>query len=185
MKKLLTLLALSCIAACASTSTPPATSEALDFPAAWVGAWRGSLDWHTLDGESNKVDMQVEIHPLDDPNRFSWTIIYDGEMGRQVRPYELIVRDPERGEYAIDEKNGIILEATLLGDTFYSWFEVGGTRIVTRERLEQGPTGDRWIAVEMLSARSEPHTVTGEGIAVSSFLATTLQRGRLERIGDE
>jgi hypothetical protein len=72
------------------------------FPADWTGRWTGALA--TLgDSKLAPVTMTLEIEPIAD-GRWSWTIIYEGEFGRQVRPYELVAVDAAAGQFVIDEE---------------------------------------------------------------------------------
>ncbi len=156
------------------------------FPAAWVGRWKGDATADTGVGEPMRFTMEMNIAATEQPGRFQWTVIYDGSTGRQERPYELVVKDAARGEYAIDEKNSIVLDARLLNGTLYSHFLVEGTRIATRERLEGEGTADGpRIEVEMIVTRDADATSTGkaEGVPeVLSWMPRSIQRATLRRV---
>jgi len=128
--------------------------------------------------------MTLEIAPIAD-GRWSWTITYDGEFGRQVRPYELIAIDAAAGRFAVDEKNGIVIPMRFLKGTLYSTFEVMGSRIEVRETLV-GSGGSAAIAIEMATIAVAEPTLTGGNPEqldpeVRSWTPRTVQRGRLER----
>jgi hypothetical protein len=158
------------------------------FPADWCGRWTGTL---TPLGASKAgpVEMTLEIAPIAD-GRWSWTIIYDGVAGRQVRPYELVAVDPAAGRFAIDEKNGIVIPIAFFEGTIYSTFEVMGTRVEVRESLV-GAGAEAAVVVEMATVAVGESTVTG-GIAEQSipeqsipevrcWTPRAVQRGMLRR----
>ena len=94
------------------------------------------------------------------------------------------MRDAAKGEFAIDERNGIVIEARLLNGALYSHFLVQGTRITTREKLEGAGTKDERIEVEMLVTRDELAVVSGgvESVPeVRSWVPRSIQRATLRR----
>ena len=153
------------------------------FPADWCGRWTGTL-MPLGDSKVGPVTMTIEIAPAAD-GRWSWTIIYDGAAGRQVRPYELVAVDAAAGRFAIDEKNGIVIPISFFEGTIYSTFEVMDTRVELRESLV-GAGADSAIEVEMATVAVAESTVTG-GIAEKSipevrcWTPRSVQRGRLVR----
>ncbi|MBL9121610.1 MAG: hypothetical protein JNL80_17010 [Phycisphaerae bacterium] len=127
-----------------------------------------------------------------EPAACEWTILYRGgavtapstESPVQERRYRLLVRDAAKGEFAIDERNGIVIEARLLNGALYSHFVVQGTRITTREKLEGVGTKDERIEVEMLVTRDELAVVSGgvESVPeVRSWVPRSIQRATLRR----
>lgn len=153
------------------------------FPADWCGRWTGTLAM-LGDSKFGPVTMTLEIAPITE-GRWSWTITYDGEFGRQVRPYELIAVDAAAGRFAIDEKNGIVIPHRVLGGTLYSAFEVMGNRIETREALV-GSGADAAIAIEMATIPVAEAAVTGGNAEqsipeVRSWTPRSVQRGQLRR----
>ena len=189
-RMMLAALVAGALAGCATRQSTQngamATSAAIvapAFPADWCGRWTGTL---TPLGESKvgPVTMTLEIAPIAD-GRWSWTIIYEGAVGRQVRPYELVVVDAAAGRFAIDEKNGIVIPISFFEGTIYSTFEVMDTRVELRETMV-GSGADAAIAVEMATVAVAESTVTG-GIAEQSipevrcWTPRSVQRGRLVR----
>lgn len=154
-----------------------------DFPAGWSGEWAGTLHIVQARGTVQELPMELHILPLDSTGRYTWTIIYgeDKEAGR--RPYELLTLDAEKGLYAIDEKNSIRMEGYLLGGTFYQWFEVEGSLLMTTTALQ----GDE-LVWEIVAGNIEPVSVTGgqtidgeEVPPVKAFPVGAVQRARLRR----
>lgn len=101
------------------------------FPADMEGNWSGTLSIHFPGVAPKKVPMALSIHPVDSV-QWSWTIIYNPGDQEDRRPYALVPVDPEKGEWVIDEGNGIVLGGQVLGPVFLSRFEVGGQLLLSR-----------------------------------------------------
>ncbi|MBL9148670.1 MAG: hypothetical protein JNM94_08255 [Phycisphaerae bacterium] len=179
------LLALAVLVGVAShaVAADPSTGAA-SFPESWFGHWKG--DARALGGQVEmRFGMELIVGPGPGPDRFQWTIVYDGASGRQERPYELVVRDREKGLFAIDEKNGIVIESRFVDDTLFSLFEVEGTRIATRERLMGAGGNAESIEVEMVvTSVGDPAVSGGDGGApeVRSWAPKSIQRATLRRV---
>jgi hypothetical protein len=175
-------LALGCVALADDDTAAGAPAQ---FPLSWVGHWTGPAALVAPGRPSREFAMELIVAPTADPQRFTWTVVYaelDGK--RQERAYELVVRDTEKGQYAIDEKNGIVIPATLFDSALYTSFEVQGVRINTREALENAGTPEECIRVEMVSGSAQQPEITGGKDAipeVRSVVARTLQRATLKR----
>ncbi|MSR64051.1 MAG: hypothetical protein EXS08_16640 [Planctomycetes bacterium] len=175
------LLALAGFTACSAVPrAAPELEPARAFPAAWLGTWRGTVQAHDGGGARETFSMELTIAPTDDPTRFAWTIVYDGNAGRSERPYELVVRDAVHGRYAIDEGE-LELEARLLDDTLYTWFDVEGARLLVRERLEDAGTPAEALAFELLSSGDDATVISDADPSTSSHPPGNLQRARLRR----
>lgn len=177
----------------------PATPKAsAAFPESWIGHWSGDALLDNGTGSPRPFAMEMVIAATQDPTRFVWTIIYDGHgsdgAGRQERRYHLLVRDRAAGRFAIDEENGIVIESRLLQGTLLSHFEVQGTRITTRERLEGSAGPDERIEVEMVVTREAEAVRSGgakedakpgdqPGVPeVRSWMPASIQRATLRRV---
>ena len=104
------------------------------FPSSWTGRWEGDLLIHPAGGYKD-VKMALEIFPGDSLG-WHWTLIYIAQGREDRREYRLQPVDPAKGRWRIDERNGIILGARLLGNALFSVFEVGGTMLQARYSLE-------------------------------------------------
>lgn len=177
------MAALLWISACATGVWTPYTQSAHPDPLQqWLGTWSGIATNHRPDGSSFDFPMTLEIAPIEGAtNRYAWTITYGEGERQQIRPYELIVIDAASGQYAIDEKNSIVLDTTMLGGALYSQFEVEGVRLTTVNRLGPGPGQ---MTCEILTSSTEPASITGntDGIPpVGLFPPRSLQRAVLTR----
>lgn len=168
----------------AATPQPPRPAAAPTFPDTWIGHWKGDATVGT-DERSQKFTMELKVAATSKPDRYSWTIIYDGATGRQERPYTLIVKDAAKGLYTIDENNGILIDARTIGGTLYSHFAVQGNRITTRQRLESPGTPAEHISVEMITTRDDSAAISGGKDAttkVESWTPLSLQQAKLNRV---
>jgi hypothetical protein len=159
------------------TSDPRAPAR---FPDEWMGHWSGTLEMHGARPSEGEVRMELVIGPSIAADRLAWTIVYDGAAGRQVREYQLLTRDPAAGSYAIDERNGIVLEARVHGEALYSWFSIGGANVTVREQLVRDANGER-LEVEMVTAADRDTLTTGPDGEVRSLVPISVQRASLRR----
>lgn len=133
------------------------SSAQSEFPAGWLGEWKGKLIIYSENKVKSEVAMELHIMNTDTDGHWKWTIVYGtGEM-RQERPYELILVDKEKGKYKMDEKNSIILDITYANNTFYSTFNVEKNLITAIYRLE-----DKKIYFEIISSDMKSPLVTGQ-----------------------
>jgi hypothetical protein len=169
------------------SAAPKTTAVSSDFPRSWFGRWKGDAANDNGSGEPVRFTMELVIGPTEQADRFQWTIVYDGAFGRQERKYELVVKDAARGEYAIDEKNSIVLDARLLSGALYSHFAVDGTRLTVRERLEGLGSKDERIEVEMITTVDAEANTSGKGNGapeVLSWMPRSILRATLRRVAE-
>ena len=152
--------------------------EVVDFPKDWLGEWEGNLEVFNAKGKSMELYMGLNILPIEN-DRYTWTIIYGEGEKRQERKYELMPKDTAKGHYLIDEKNSIILDDFLLGNTLYSRFEVMGNLLLISYRLES-----ETLNFEVVSGNLEPINTTGgqDSIPiVNSYNIFVMQQAILKR----
>lgn len=167
----------------AQPSAAPA-QPAATFPEAWRGHWKGPSRVVGPAGTTMTFTMELVIEPTETPGRWTWTVIYDGAAGRQVRPYHLVAVDAAKGAWKVDEGNGIEIVHQVLDGTLFAQFAVGGARITTRERLERAGTPDERLEIEMMTTRDGDATASG-GVGttptVEAWPPRTLQTAALRR----
>ena len=147
------------------------------FPADWQGHWCGVMEVFNAGGKATQVAMQFNVEPTPDSTRWQWQIIYDTSS----RDYELVIGTDSTGfTYSIDERNGIVLPARLMGNTLVSTFDVQGNRIDAMYLLE-----DDLLRVTILSVAGTDFRLTGQGTDASpqvhAFVPTALQTAVLTR----
>lgn len=163
------------VGACTAPPALPGDRAPTVFPDGWVGAYAGELrtlvagQWRVL------TAMRLEIGASAASGRWPFAIVYGVGADEQRRDYELVAVDAAAGRYAIDEKNGIVLDAWLADGALMSAFHVGGQTLLTRYRWQ--PDG---IAFELESLAEQDLAATGEGVA--SFGKMAVQRALLRRL---
>ena len=109
----------------------------------------------------------------------------NSRFGKVVKDYRIIKTDslPEN-VYLMDELNGIVIQQTLMGNTFYSNFSVANNRLFSILRNELD-----YIEFEISSMRNEPTLISknkpldnSEIYEVKNFAPFTTQRAYLFRI---
>ena len=114
----------------------PSAAGSTGFPASWVGRWEGELTTTAPpDSVRNRIPVVREIAPEAQGGAWTWRTVFNRDTVNGVRPYRLVVRDAARGRYAVDEGNGLELEATWVAGTLISVFQVGGRVLESREEV--------------------------------------------------
>lgn len=161
----------------AMQATQPTTRPA--FPDSWTGRWTGPAAFVSTAGKTMQFEMEIGIAPTTDPDRFTWEIVYIDKGKRQVRPYELVIKDAAAGKYVIDEKSSIMIDSYLVGDALYCQFQVQKSTITGSYRV----AGDE-MAVELVTVDSTQPTKSGgenNVPVVTTHPITGVQRATLRR----
>jgi hypothetical protein len=128
------------------TDAPPHPGLSAD----WHGRWTGTLEIASVAGEAKETPMEMVIEPIKDSKNYRWRIVYGKGPARE---YELIPQE-KAGHFVIDEKNGLLIDAWLVGATVHSQFQVGDSLIPVRyERA-----GDRLRFSLTVSSTKDPRT---------------------------
>lgn len=155
-----------------------------DFPKSWLGAYSGTM--YIL--KSNNVDtVDVKFEFLETQNQKRWTyrMTYKSpKYGDIVKDYELIKPDSLKEDtYLLDEKNGILIEEIILGNTLYSSFSVSGYRLFGVLRKE-----GRDLFYEIVTTKNENSLISKnkadkpeQVFEVKSYLPFTTQFVRFKK----
>lgn len=157
-----------------------AQQPAKQFPRDWEGIWKGYLNIHSAQGLLTQMPMELHILPKDSV-RWTWKIVYAPKnKDKDIRNYELIIKDKKNNHYAIDEKDGIVLDAFFTGGTFISKFEVQGAMITSMEHFE----GED-LVMELIASDSKAINHTGgkgdEIPPVSSYRINSYHKAKLKK----
>ncbi len=154
------------------------------FPAEWAGRWEGTLT--TLsppDSVRNRIPVSLTISRASD-STWTWRTVFNADTVRGLRDYRLIVRDATSGKYALDERNGVILEETLIDRTLISVFQVGTQVLESRYAI----TGDTlthdivfWNATPTTTSRGSGANSEG-GVGITSNRVLGRQRAVFTRV---
>jgi hypothetical protein len=146
---------------------------------AFIGTWKGKLTWYVSGKPRRSFDMQLRILPADTTLTYTWQISY-GKLGKDERPYLLRAVDTAKGHWVIDERNGIVLDSYLHGNSFTGAFTIQGKTIVDHYEV----TGNQ-MRVSFYSFAGDTKTTTGKGNddvpLVDSYRVTGFQTGLLTR----
>lgn len=185
-----TLLALALAAALPGcVTTPPRPRPAFPvvagdgFPESWAGVWSGQVQAHGPQGLLDQFSMQLTIAPTDSPGRFDWRMVLSNPSGAQEQPFSLLAVDRAAGRFAIDENNGVVVDASWIDNALYSHFDVAGSRVQIRYLRRVLPGIDE-LMVEMTTARIEDAHATGGNNGVPEVVTApvrTVQRAVLRR----
>ena len=98
--------------------------------AAWAGLWQGSCELAPpyLGASEFAASLKVEAAM---GGVYTWQLTYEasGQMPRAVRHYEMVPVDAPKGHFALDEKNGLMLDTFVAGRAIHTFFTVSGLRI--------------------------------------------------------
>lgn len=159
---------------------PGNTENMSKLDAAWMGTWKGEARSLSAKGTGATFTMSIEIKEIKDANRYQWRTVYSGAQGDMVKAYELLPQ-PEPNRFVVDEKNSIMIEATMLDDTLSSHFTVQGQTIWCQYRLV-ADGDEKYIEFDLYAATNSDAKISGgeKGIPeVTSLIPTTRQTAKL------
>ncbi|MCX7551014.1 hypothetical protein [Xanthomarina sp. F2636L] len=111
-----------------------AQTDSLQFPQDFYGIYKGDLNIVNSKGKQT-IQMEFHLNKTDSIGKYQYMLVYIMKGERQERKYNLIEKDASKGEYTVDENNGILLDAKLIDNTIYSMFEVQDNILTTTERF--------------------------------------------------
>lgn len=111
-------------------------AQAPRFPADWLGDWTGTLTTVSApDSVRSRIPITLRIAREDTGRALTWRTVFNADTVRGLRDYRLVVRDSARGWYATDERNGLLLDETLIAGSLVSVFQVGPRVLESRYTL--------------------------------------------------
>jgi hypothetical protein len=156
------------------------SNKKLDFPASFIGHWKGTLQWMVVGKIKQSFTMQLIVKPTDSIGQYTWQIIY-GDSAIDNRPYVLKPIDTAKGHWAIDETDGIVLDSYVFGSSIKGAFTVMNNTVVDSYTVDKNT-----MRVEFLSINLNKKNTTGKGTDevpfVDSYAVKSAQTGTLIRI---
>jgi hypothetical protein len=156
--------------------------ENATFPTSWVGAWEGPLIISS--SKTDTVTMKFYVDTIANNDTVIWQLLYENQ---DIRDYRLIAKNKEKGEYVIDEKNSILIDARLFDQKLSSVFEVQNNAIVASYEYI-----DDSIIFELMMYNSDNKQVSGNSILenedipeVISHMPQVYQKAILKRVKDQ
>ncbi|WP_223032634.1 hypothetical protein [Hanstruepera marina] len=171
MKKILIiLLTLGCLSLSAQT-------ELLQFPEDFYGIYKGDLLITNARGKQ-AIQMEFHLNPTDSIGKYQYMLVYIMDGNRQERHYNLLEKDVVKGEYIVDENNGIVIDAKLIDNTLFSMFEVQGNILTTTERFYKDSM-DFEITFANKAGQTKSGTEGEDATEVISYPISVLQKAHL------
>ncbi len=134
-----------------------ASNEIAKFPEDFMGEWTGYLSIYGSKGLHDKIEMGLNIVPIENSKNLTFMIRYGEDKEENKRNYELVFVDKEKGLFKIDEKNTILMEAYYIGGKLFQTFEVGGNLLTST----LSKIGDQ-LLWEITSGKLEPVSNSGD-----------------------
>jgi len=151
--------------------------KVLQFPNDYFGIYKGDLNIHSVKG-IKKIGMEFHINKTDQNDQYQYMLVYIFDEKRQERKYTLLTKDATKGQYLVDENNGILLDAQLFNNSLYFMFEVEGTIITTTLRFYKND-----MNFEITATNKNKKVITGQEntdvTEVISYPITTVQKAQL------
>jgi len=132
MKKIITIVLFICISKIAIAQE----TNGINFPENYFGVYTGSLNISSERG-NQQIPMEFHLNKTDTIGTYKYVLVYGENEKRQERNYFLIEKDAEKGNYVVDEDNGILLNAKVLENKLYCIFEVEQSLLTTFITFEE------------------------------------------------
>jgi hypothetical protein len=149
------------------------------FPKEYVGTYAGNLNVSDASGVLQNVPMELTIKPTEDPKKFEYILSYIVAKKKDERKYTLIVVDPEKGLYDLDENNGVILRANYMRQTLFSTFEVNNR--ILNSSVEFRNDGRVFFTI-IVTEKADPRKTGDEKTSVTSYHAVVIQKAALRKV---
>ena len=166
-----------------ATSLSPKDSLS-QFPEDWEGRYEGEMHWYINGQLRGKIPCRHEVLPQN-PGVWSWTTEFDSSqlVPKTVLKDYLLIEDKSQaqGHYILDEQDGILIDMILMGNSFYSQFEVGNNKITTVDRIEGDLLYKEIIMVPKDKVRKSSAKIGKESFEVTSANSIILQKAILKK----
>ncbi|APY01413.1 hypothetical protein [Lacinutrix venerupis] len=153
-----------------------AEAQEKNFPEDYFGIYKGDLHITNAKGKQS-IGMEFHLTATDSAEIYNYKIVYIFNGERNDRNYTLKTVDKDKGEYIIDENNGIILGAKLVDNVLYNVFEVQGNLLMTTEAFYND-----YMTFEIVFSGKDSKTTTKateDDTEVISYPITVTQKARL------
>ena len=125
------------------------------FPQEWEGKWSGVVNIWESNHITGSFPMSLEIQAQD--STWSFTLIYDRSQDKlDKREYLLVLVEDSVGHYAIDEKNGIVLDSYINAGCLYTSFGGMGSELLMRVCMV-----NEQLEYEISSMKTDPIRISG------------------------
>lgn len=104
----------------------------------WLGDYEGKMILGYSNGKVDSVDIEFSFKELVNDTIWSHKMIYKSEKWGEITKdyYIRSIRKSDTINFILDERNGIELQATLMNNCFYEFYNVMGSYYATTLRKE-------------------------------------------------
>ncbi|MFK7783887.1 MAG: hypothetical protein AB8B56_02165 [Crocinitomicaceae bacterium] len=132
------------------------STHAQSILADWEGTYEGEMIVGNLSRPNDSVKVEFEFLSLEMNTAWTYRMTYlSDKYGTIVKDYQLTRVGDSKANFLLDEKDGIIIEMSLMNNCFYSMFEVMDNIYSTTLR-KSGET----IHFDLFSSNMKEGTVT-------------------------
>ena len=132
------------------------SANAQSVLAEWEGTYEGEMIIGNTSRPNDTVRVTFEFTPLEEDSIWTYRMTYHSEkFGEIVKDYQLTRVGDSKVNFLLDEKDGIIIEMSLMNDCFYSMFEVMDNIYSTSLRR----SGDK-LQFDLFSSKMKDGTMT-------------------------
>ncbi|MCA0931366.1 hypothetical protein LCM02_02805 [Lutimonas saemankumensis] len=147
-------------------------SESIIFPEKCLGVWEGMMYIFSQGSLRDSVKVKFTAAKTDIKGNFVWKTEYLSPTRPMVKDYKLVVDDPVKGRYLLDEGDGVKLRLYNINNKLYSLFKVNDIYLTSSTELF-----DDRLVFEVTSGKEE-----GETQGVKNYSFSNVQRVELRRI---
>lgn len=136
---------------------------AQSFPKEWIGKYSGVMDLYN--GEAHRtVAVSFEMKEITKDTSWTYLMIFSENGKETIRKDYLLKRKGTGWVFELDEKDGIVIETRLMGETFYDFFESYGMFFASR--LSKGKGG---LEFEIFGGTKSDVRVTSSGAGTEDY----------------
>lgn len=168
---LLSLWSLQCVAQ-ENESTKTKSAQNIIFPEKCLGIWEGTMYIYNYGHVRDSVAVRFTAAKTDSAGVYIWKTAYISLEKPIVKDYKLIVDDPEKGSYLLDEGDGIKLVEYNVNNKLYCAFKLDDIYLTSSTEL----IGDK-LVFEVTSGK-ELNTTKG----ITNYSFANVQRVVLHKV---
>jgi len=102
------------------------TAYSQSFPDDWLGSYEGEMLIGDVGRPTDTIRVTFDMETLIEDSVWSYKMaFYSDKYGTIVKDYQIAAKSKDDHQnFLFDEKNGIVMEITLMDGTFYGMYEV-------------------------------------------------------------
>jgi hypothetical protein len=141
----------------------------VSFAEKCLGTWKGTMYISAQNEVKDSIPVQFTVADHPDAGAHSWKMEYISPSQPITKDYILRQIDLEKGLYAIDEGDGVVLDAYLFGNSLFSSFEVNDLYITTTYQIQE----DQHLIFDLIVSKKGQTTSKGE---IQNYVINNRQR---------